>query len=418
MVFGLFGGQEGGFFMILQTVTTLLFFVGIFFFPKIMLWQIDRRLRSVLESLDSYRTEADDMFRNKFSSDLSDAQQDKLESMKNIKFSQPSSIDPAGMVDKLEHVLDTSEDKFKRFVRNNADTEDDEELADLNMAFKGVMGTHQIYKVVRHFRKLIKGTKNIQLVGIVRMMLPVYEELAESQKDATRAFLDGAPIGDSIGPLVAAKMIESEPEEVSENIVQSKEEIEGQEVHVVKSSGPGARLGKYGDAIDTLAEENELEAIITVDAALKLEGEETGQVAEGVGVMMGGPGVEKTKIEEAASEHNIPLEGVVVKQNAPEASKAMKKEIFDSYKDARDKAIELASQYDGEVAIVGVGNTCGVGNTKEDTRGIHNSLRKYWNEYEDEEDEVSYQGMMSMMPGGQASELTQKKRNLIWSLVR
>ena len=404
--------------MILQTVTTLLFFVGIFFFPKIMLWQIDRRLRSVLESLDSYRTEADDMFRNKFSSDLSDAQQDKLESMKNIKFSQPSSIDPAGMVDKLEHVLDTSEDKFKRFVRNNADTEDDEELADLNMAFKGVMGTHQIYKVVRHFRKLIKGTKNIQLVGIVRMMLPVYEELAESQKDATRAFLDGAPIGDSIGPLVAAKMIESEPEEVSENIVQSKEEIEEQEVHIVKSSGPGARLGKYGDAIDTLAEENELEAIITVDAALKLEGEETGQVAEGVGVMMGGPGVEKTKIEEAASEHDIPLEGVVVKQNAPEASKAMKKEIFDSYKDARDKAIELASQYDGEVAIVGVGNTCGVGNTKEDTRGIHNSLRKYWNEYEDEEDEVSYQGMMSMMPGGQASELTQKKRNLIWSLVR
>lgn len=404
--------------MILQTVTTLLFFVGIFFFPKIMLWQIDRRLRSVLESLDSYRTEADDMFRNKFSSDLSDAQQDKLESMKNIKFSQPSSIDPAGMVDKLEHVLDTSEDKFKRFVRNNADTEDDEELADLNMAFKGVMGTHQIYKVVRHFRKLIKGTKNIQLVGIVRMMLPVYEELAESQKDATRAFLDGAPIGDSIGPLVAAKMIESEPEEVSENIVQSKEEIEEQEVHVVKSSGPGARLGKYGDAIDTLAKENELEAIITVDAALKLEGEETGQVAEGVGVMMGGPGVEKTKIEEAASEHDIPLEGVVVKQNAPEASKAMKKEIFDSYKDARDKAIELASQYDGEVAIVGVGNTCGVGNTKEDTRGIHNSLRKYWNEYEDEEDEVSYQGMMSMMPGGQASELTQKKRNLIWSLVR
>jgi len=404
--------------MILQTVTTLLFFVGIFFFPKIMLWQIDRRLRSVLESLDSYRTEADEMFRNKFSSDLSDAQQDKLESMKNIKFSQPSSIDPAGMVDKLEHVLDTSEDKFKRFVRNNADTEDDEELADLNMAFKGVMGTHQIYKVVRHFRKLIKGTKNIQLVGIVRMMLPVYEELAESQKDATRAFLDGAPIGDSIGPLVAAKMIESEPEEVSENIVQSKEEIEEQEIHIVKSSGPGARLGKYGDAIDTLAKENELEAIITVDAALKLEGEETGQVAEGVGVMMGGPGVEKTKIEEAASEHNIPLEGVVVKQNAPEASKAMKKEIFDSYKDARDKAIELASQYDGEVAIVGVGNTCGVGNTKEDTRGIHNSLRKYWNEYEEEEDEVSYQGMMSMMPGGQASGLTQKKRNLIWSLVR
>ena len=291
------------------------------------------------------------------------------------------------------------------------------------MAFKGVMGTHQIYKVVRHFRKLIKGTQNIQLVGLVRMMLPVYEELAESQKDATRAFLDQAPIGDAIGPLVAAKMITDEPEEVSKNIMHSEEEINDETVHVLKSDGPGARLGKYGEAVDQLAEENDLEAIVTVDAALKLEGEETGTVSEGVGVMMGGPGVEKTKIEEAATEHDIPLEGVVIKQNAPEASKAMKKEIFDSYQDAVDKAQEIASEYDGEVAIIGVGNTCGVGNTKDSTRGIHNRLRKYWKEYEEEdEDEVSYMGMMSIMPGGdqaiQQGKLQEIRKNLMWELVR
>jgi hypothetical protein len=422
MVFGLFAGSENNFFMIIQTITTLLFFGLIFFFPRIMLWQIDRRMKRVLSQLDEYRIDTEEMFRGKFVDSFSEELEKKFESLKNTKFSAPTSIDPAGMVGKLEHVLDTSEDKFKRFIENNAETEEEDELADLSMAFKGVMGTHQIYKVVRHFRKLIKGTQNIQLIGLVRMMLPVYEEIAESQKDATRAFLDQAPIGDAIGPLVAAKMITEEPEEISENIVHSEEEIEDQTVHVVKSDGPGARLGKYGDAIDTLAEENDLEAIVTVDAALKFEGEETGSVAEGVGVMMGGPGVEKTKIEEAATEHDVPLEGVVIKQNAPEASKAMKKEIFDSYKEAKDKALEIASEYEGEVAVVGVGNTCGVGNKKDDTRGIHNRLRKYWEEYEDEEEEVSYMGMMSILPAGdqavKSSRMQEIRQSLIWGMVR
>jgi len=424
MIPGLFPtGGEGSFFMIIQTITTLLFFAMIFFFPKIMLWQIDRQLRSVLENLEMYKDDTEEMFRAKFVENFSDGLESKFDSMKNIKFSQPTGIDPAGMVGKLEHVLDTSENKFKRFIENNAETEDEDELADLNMAFKGVMGTNQLYKVVRHFRQLIKGTQNIQLVGLVRMMLPIYEEIAESQKGATRAFLDQAPIGDAIGPLVAAKMITEEPEEISENIVHSEEEINEETVHVLKSDGPGARLGKYGDAIDQLADENNLEAVITVDAALKLEGEETGTVSEGVGVMMGGPGVEKTKIEEAATEHDVPLEGVVIKQNAPEASKAMKKEIFDAYQNAVDKAQELAGQYEGEVAIVGVGNTCGVGNTKDSTRGIHNRLRKYWKEYEEEEEkDVSYQGMMGMLPGGgqaiQQGKIQRIRKNLIWGIAR
>ncbi len=424
MIPGLFPtGGEGNFFMIIQTITTLLFFALIFFFPKIMLWQIDRSMRSVLENLETFRTDTEEMFRAKFVDSFSQDLEEKFESMKNTKFSEPTGIDPAGMVGKLEHVLDTSENKFKRFIERNADTEDEDELADLSMAFKGVMGTHQLYKVVRHFRQLIKGTQNIQLVSIVRMMLPIYEEIAESQKDATRAFLDQAPIGDAIGPLVAAKMITEEPEEISEQIVHSEEEFDDQTIHVLKSNGPGARLGKYGDAVDTLADENDLEAIITVDAALKLEGEDTGSVAEGVGVMMGGPGVEKTKIEEAATEHDVPLEGVVIKQNAPEASKAMKKEIFDAYQEAVDKAKELAAEHEGEVAIVGVGNTCGVGNTKDSTRGIHNRLRKYWKEYEEEEEEVSYMGMMSILPAGgdqamQQGKLQRIRKKLIWGIVR
>jgi len=416
---GLFPGSEGvSWFVIMQTLSMILFIAFIIFFPRVIMWQIDRKLRSKMVELDSYRNDAETMFLDSLGADMNQGFRNKFESMKDFKFSAPTSLDPAGMVGKLENVLDASEDKFKRFVHRNAETEDEEELANLNMAFKGVMGTHQIYKVIRHFRQLISKTKTFQLIGVIQMMLPIYSEIAEAQRDATRAFVDGAPIGDAIGPMVAAKMITEEPEEVAENIVVSEEEYGGKEVHVVKSDGPGARLGKYGDAIDTIAEENDLEAVITVDAAAKFEGEDTGTVSEGVGVMMGGPGVEKSKIEEAAISHNLPLEGIVVKQSPSEASKAMKKEIYEAWDEAVEKVKEIVSEFDGPVAVVGVGNTCGIGNKRSQTSGVHNKLQKYWEEYEEEdEEEVSYMGLMSLMGGGdQALENT--ANSLLWRLPR
>lgn len=404
MVFGLVP-QDGGIlsqiYMVIGILSFLVFPLLIVFGPKLMVWQTDRKVRDTLIDLDAWRNDAKTMFLSNLVDETTPELENKFKTMRDFKFSAPTGIDPAGMVGKLEHVLDSSEDKFNRFIKRNSDIEDEERLADLNMAFKGVMGTHQIYKVLRHFRQLIKKTGNFQLVSITMMMMPIYKELAESQREATRAFVDQAPIGDAIGPLVAAKLIEEEPEEAAEDIVHAEREIEGQEIHVVKSSGPGARLGKYGDAIDTIADEEELEAIVTVDAGAKFEGEETGAISEGVGVMMGGPGVEKTKIEEAASEHDVPLEGIIVKQSPPEASKPMKKKIYDSWKPAREKALELAQEFEGPVAIVGVGNTCGVGNTEEASADVPDRLKGYWEEYEEEEQQdVSYQGLMSAFPGG------------------
>ncbi|MBC5792589.1 MAG: DUF1512 family protein [Nanohaloarchaea archaeon] len=419
MVLPFLTGGENNLFVIIQTLMSLAFVGLIFFFPKIMIWQTDRKLRGVLESLETYKDSSEQLFVDSISGEMSEKQRNKFESLKDFKMSAPTNLDPAGMVGKLEHVLDTSENKFNRFIEGTAETEDEEELADLNMAFKGVMGTHQIHKVMRHFRQLIKKTGNIQLVGMINMMVPIYEEIAEAQHQATRAFVDNAPIGDSIGPLVAAKMIESEPEEVSEDIIRSEEEIGDQKVHVIKSTGPGARLGKYGDAVDDIAEENDLEAIITVDAGAKFEGEETGSISEGVGVMMGGPGVEKTKIEEAATEHDVPLEGIVIKQSPPEASKPMKKPIYEAYKPAVKKVEEIVKEFDGEVAVIGVGNTCGVGDSREQVSGTHNKLRKYWNEYEEQEDdEVSYMGLMGLMGGGDQSELMEMKDRYLMDLPR
>jgi hypothetical protein len=101
-----------------------------------------------------------------------------------------------------------------------------------------------------------------------------------------------------------------------------------------------------------------------VDAALKLEGEEVGEVAEGVGAAIGGPGVDQFKIEDSILKYRIPINAVIIKEDIGDAVSPMRKEIFD----AADKAIERIKQVilertkEGDkVIIVGVGNTIGIG---------------------------------------------------------
>ena len=43
-----------------------------------------------------------------------------------------------------------------------------------------------------------------------------------------------------------------------------------------------------------------------IDAGLKLEGEMVGEVSEGIGAAIGGPGVDAYKIEEKLTKYKIP----------------------------------------------------------------------------------------------------------------
>lgn len=369
------------------------------FFPKLMLMQIIYKIRNALVELEGYSQEAEDIFLNKISQRPSPKLREELEPMKSMVVSQPTSLDPQGLVSKLEHVLDSSEDKMKVYIESIAPDKDEEEKSNLLMGFKGVYGTYQIYLVIRHFQKLIKKTNNFQLGSMLQMVLPVYKELAEAQKDATEAFINEIPIGDSVGPLLAAKFMENEGEEIAEDIVHSKQEVEGKNLHVIKSKGPGARLGKYGDAVKGLLDrEEKVNKIITVDASMRFEGEETGKIAVGAGVLMGGPGVEKYKIEEVASNHDVPLDGLVIKQTGPQASKPMHRKIYSSVKKVEAQVKKIIKKTEGDVLLIGVGNSVGIGNSKQAVRGIHNKLRKYWEEQEEET--TSYLGLMNAFPVG------------------
>jgi len=281
---------------------------------------------------------------------------------------EPVDRDPFGVLKRLEHILDVEREKFKDVVAKVAPNAGGEEKANLEVSFAATWAVNYIYKFVRHYTLLGKKTKSMLVIMQIVYNLPLIMRLAEAYFNSLDPFTKGKPIGDSVGPMVAAKLMRGYPcKNVGDEMVAAEVPFEGRLLVIVKAEGPGGRVGKPGEAIAKLAKEykDRLKRIITIDAAVKMEGEGTGQIAEGVGAAIGDPGPEKYKIEQVALELGIGLDAIIIKQSFEEALTTMRKEIAE----AVDKAIEVVKRIvrekvaEGGVAIIaGIGNTIGVGN--------------------------------------------------------
>jgi hypothetical protein len=223
-----------------------------------------------------------------------------------------------------------------------------------------------MYKIVRHLYLLGKKTFSIFVIFQLQAFLPLIMQEAEAYQGATKAFSEGHPIGDGAGALVASKLMRnSQVRKVEKDMVAGETVIEGRRVIALKAEGPGGNVGKPGDAIRQILEENNGKAsmIIMVDAALKLEGEKTGEVTEGIGAAIGGIGTERYKIEEEATKFGIPVYAIVIKQSILEAVTTMKKEIAEATEPVLEliKRLILDRTKEGELVIIaGIGNTAGI----------------------------------------------------------
>ena len=281
----------------------------------------------------------------------------------------PVDLDPYGIVKKLEHLTDLEKDRFKYFVNQVAPKLDSEKQANLMMGLSGAISLYMLTKLVRHFVELVKKTKSINLAMILQMQLPLIERLARALLHGTAALANGWPVGDTIGAYTAASLIDdSKVIEADDETVVCQKKYKKRDIIIVKAKGPGGRTGNPGRVVEEIVKKEKIANIITIDAALKLEGEKTGTIAEGVGVAIGGIGVEKTYIENIAVKKNLPLDSIIIKMSEEEAITPMKKSILDSVPmvtQALDAAIDRTKEK-GKIIVVGVGNTSGVGNNKKD----------------------------------------------------
>jgi hypothetical protein len=302
--------------------------------------------------------------------DLTDEELEKrLDAILDYFYIPPESMDPAGVVYKLEHILEIGENRFEDQVAALVKTDDLHRVKTLTNLVEVARAMNLIYRIVRHYYLLGRKTSNYFLAIQVQMMMPTILELAEAYRQASFAFYNGQPIGDGAGVLVAAKLArEIKAVTIDESIKDTTVmlgEWEGRKVYIVRAKGPGGTVGRPGEAVKKVIEmEGRVDTVITIDAALKFEGEETGKIAEGAGVAIGGPGVDKFKIETIAKEKNVSLYAIAIFQSIAEAITPMRESISKATEQALEKVKEIIRKYvpeKGVVIVAGIGNTVGIG---------------------------------------------------------
>jgi hypothetical protein len=354
---------------ILSLLSYLFIFVFIFYGQRIQMYVMIREVESSLFKLKLMKEEARktaiDTLKEigKPATDPSS----KVDRYLEYFTISPQTMDPAGVVIKLDHLLDTRDERMKDEVKLMAPASDEVQIYNLENTLEAAMALNYIYKVVRHYYLQGKKTLSLYTIMQLQMILPMVMKEAEAYASALKAFAYGQPIGDGAGPLIAARLMHGhEIRKIPKDCVVATVPFEGRVALVMKAEGPGGNVGKPGDAVAHLIAENKgnIKAVIMIDAGLKLEGEALGEIAEGIGAAIGGPGVDQYKIEEAIMADKIPLYAIIVKEDIGDAVSMMRKEISE----AADKAIERVktvvnerTKLGDQLIIVGVGNTIGVG---------------------------------------------------------
>ena len=357
------GGDSNPFMMLIWFLPIILF---VFYGQRIQLIITSREIKKKMSELEQFRNDSRNELINYVKQKLTtngDPTQ-KLDRFFDYFTIMPVDIDPNGIIPKIHHLVRSREDTTRKQVKSMFSEISTLEITKVQNLLEIVTTLQLLHKIVRHLFLTAKKQNNYPLILPLQMMLPFIMEQAEALKDAIPAFKQAQPIGDGIGPLVVGGMMLNTKKQKAEfETVYSESEFNGRKLILLKAEGPYATVGRPGEATESLIEKLKPNIIIMVDAALKLEGEDTGSIAQGFGAAIGGIGTDRFKIEAVAAKYNIPILALVVRQSVKDAITLMNKEISDQTENVRSQVYEMItdnSNPNQTVLVIGVGNTMGV----------------------------------------------------------
>jgi hypothetical protein len=377
---GLFGGGEGGLdpsspWMWVSIISLAIIPFFMMYAQKlqsrVIMGEISKSLAKLKTMRENARKEAIDYVKNaiKIASSSSSLRDPAVGVDRFLEYFTilPVDLDPNGLVHKLDHIMRTRDDRVRAEIKKLCIGAGDKEISKIENILEAATALNLIYKVVRHYYLMGKRTTSMFILVQLQMVMPLLLEEAEALQKAISAFKRGQPIGDGIGPMVVGKMMfGKEKKFAARETIYSEDEYKGRKIYLLKAEGPAGTVGRPGEAITRLVGDMgiKIDTVIMIDAALKLEGEKTGDVAEGIGAAIGGIGVEKYQVEEVAARFNIPIYAVIVKQSVQDAITIMRKEIADAFEKVTNTVYSVIEDRTSEgqsVMVIGVGNTIGVG---------------------------------------------------------
>ena len=382
MIFNLLqlpGQQTDPLGLIFQLLFFFMIFISMFYGQKLQAWKASKEIESALEKLKGWNKESKQTLVNKFKdfSDTKETDKDlliKLEDFMTFVTIAPVTLDPSGVIPKFDQIIDVRDNRFEDKVKELAPKADGIERQNLENLLEASMAVDYVERLIKHYLILGKKSKSMILLMQIAMQLTLIMAMAKSYYNATKAFSEGSPIGDALGPMVAGSFVRDvaanveniKAHDIEKETIVQEVSFEDRTIYVVRAKGPGGTVGKPGKAIKSLIEEHgkDISRIIMIDAGLKLEGEKSGSVAVGVGAAIGGIGVEKYYIEESSTEKTIPIDALICKQSLEDAITTMSRSITRSVPDFVSKikeSIRKRTEKGTSVIIAGIGNTIGIG---------------------------------------------------------
>ena len=364
------GGDNSDIGMILQTLFSLSFIIYLFYAQRIqamtMLRQVEVTLRKVKTIKDEGRRVAIEMVKEVGKPER-DPTPDVDRFLEQFVIS-PVSMDPAGIMGKLDQLINVSDYTNEAEVKAIAPQATETEAHNIENLLGAAHALNYYYKAIRHFYLLGKKTMNVYIIMQIHMILPLIMKEIEATSSAIQAFRNGMPIGDGVGPLVVSKLMRGhEIIDVARETVAAWVPYEGRTLILLKAKGPGGSVGKPGDGVAKILgddkKEKKIKAVIMIDAAGKLEGEPVGEIAEGFGAAIGGVGVEKYKIEEAVKARDIPMYAIAIKQDISHVIAPLVEELYKATDTALESVKRIVTERTQEgdyVLVAGIGNTMGI----------------------------------------------------------
>lgn len=358
-----FGDDSNPLMMLIWIIPIIIF---VFYGQRIQLIITSNEIKKNINKLDDYRNESRNFLISYVKKNLK-SQNDpvsKIDQFLDYFTVMPVDMDPNGIVPKIRHFVRSREDYTREHVRTLSPTISHYELNKIQTLVEIATSLKLIHKLINHLYLTAKKQNNYPLILPLQMMLPFIMEEAEAMKNAIDAFSKGQPIGDGIGPMVVGKMMVNKTKQtLAFETVCSETTFEGRKLFFMKAEGPAPTVGRPGDAVEEIILKQKLNAIIMIDAALKMEGEESATIAQGFGAAIGGIGTERYQIEEIATKNKIPVFAIIIKQSVKEAITLMTKNIADKADEVRSQIYEMIKNNTKEgqnILVIGVGNTMGV----------------------------------------------------------
>jgi hypothetical protein len=351
---------------LLMLVWILPIILFVFYGQRIQLQVTSGEIKKGIKKLDAYRVEARAELIEYIKKNMNPKEDPtkKIDRFLDYFTIMPVDMDPNGIVDKIRHTVRAREDYSRNHVKSISPEIDEIELSKIITLLEIATSLHMIYKIINHMYLTAKKQNNYPLILPLQMILPFIMEEAEAITKAIPAFKLGQPIGDGIGPMVVGRMmLDTKKDVVAFQTVLSETEYDERKLFLLKAEGPSSTVGRPGDAVEDLVAKNKLDIIIMVDAALKMEGEDSAITAQGFGAAIGGIGTERFQIEDIATKNNIPIFAIVIKQSIKEAITLMTKDIANQADNVRSQVYEMIhdNTTPGQsVLLIGVGNTIGV----------------------------------------------------------